>query len=387
MRHALRTFLPAAVLALALRPVSGQELSELSLPPGGNGISQRSEVAQWIGPVKVSIAYGSPNVHGRGSDRAGHIWGELVPFGLFDEGFGPSTATPWRAGANESTTISFSDDVRVGGKEIKAGTYALFLELAEKGPWTWIFSTHRGWGSYQYDPKNDALRVPVAPQDAPYTEYLTYGFDDRKIDSATAYLQWEKKRVPMRIEVPNVYERYVDRMRRELEEWPGFNYQNWQTAAQFCADHKIDLDEALVWADRAIHEPFRGATVGREDFSTLETKASVLEAMGRSGEADALMEKALALPGTSAFEIYIYGSRRLAAGKNEAALEVFRLNQERHPDEKFWTVLGLARAYTALGDRKNAMANWEAALANVPPSQKGSVPRMKQALEKLKSES
>src|SRR5512135_1948961 len=119
MRHAVRTFLPAAVVALALRPASGQELSELSLPPGGNGISQRSEVAQWIGPVKVSIAYGSPNVHGRGSDRAGHIWGELVPFGLFDEGFGPSTATPWRAGANESTTISFSDDVRVGGKEIK----------------------------------------------------------------------------------------------------------------------------------------------------------------------------------------------------------------------------------------------------------------------------
>src|SRR5512142_3516275 len=100
----VRILAASAIGVLAVGTLGAQQLSELSLPPGGNGISQRSEVAQWIGPVKVSIAYGSPNVHGRGNDRAGHIWGELVPFGLFDEGFGPSTATPWRAGANESTT-------------------------------------------------------------------------------------------------------------------------------------------------------------------------------------------------------------------------------------------------------------------------------------------
>ena len=306
---------------------------------------------------------------------------------MSDEGFGPSRAAPWRAGANESTRISFSDDVRVEGKEIKAGTYALFLELDEKGPWTWIFSTHRGWGSYQYDPRNDVLRVAVSPQDAPYTEYLTYGFDDRKIDSATAYLQWEKKRVPMKIEVPNVYAIYVDRMRRELEEWPGFNYQNWQTAAQFCADHKVNLEEALVWADRAIREPFRGATFGVEDFTTLETKAAVLEAMGRDAEAEDVMKKAFDVPGTPVIPIYVYGVRRLAAGKNAEALEIFRLNQKRHPDEKYWTALGLARAYTALGDKKNAIAQWETARANVGESERVSaVPRIDKAIERLKGQ-
>src|SRR5262245_26039911 len=212
---------------------AAQELSELALPP--DGLNQKAEVSQWIGLVKVTITYHSPNVHGGGgADRTGHIWGELVKYGFFDEGFGPSKATPWRAGANENTTITLSHDVKIEGKDLEAGTYALFLEIAENGPWTWIFSTQSaGWGSFQYDAKYDALRVTVQPQDAPFTEFLTYGFDDREPASAVAFLQWEKKRVPLKIEVPNVNEFYVEQMRKNLLSWPGFNYQNWQAAAQF----------------------------------------------------------------------------------------------------------------------------------------------------------
>ncbi len=116
---------------------------------------------------------------------------------------------------------------------------------------------------------------------------------------------------------------YVDTMRQELEGWPGFNYQNWQTAAQFCADHKINLEEALVWADRAISEPFRNAAMGREDFSTLHTKADVLRALQRDADADAVMARAIVLPATSAFELYGYGSQLLAAGSRDKALDVF----------------------------------------------------------------
>src|SRR4051812_42284668 len=203
----------------------GQELSELSIPP--NGLNQKSEVSQWIGPVKITIAYHSPNVHGGGSgaDRTDHIWGELLKYGFFDEGFGPSHATPWRAGANESTTISFSHDLKVGGHDVKAGKYALFLEVEKDGPWTWILSSNPGWGSFQYDPKYDVVRVQATPKDAPYTEFMTYGFDERKPDSALASLQWEKKRVDLPIAVPNVNDIYVAEMRKELLAWPGFNYQ------------------------------------------------------------------------------------------------------------------------------------------------------------------
>ena len=376
-------FVLFAILSLPTL-VFGQDSSELSFPPSGN--NQKAEVSQWIGLVKITIAYHSPNIHGtRNVDRSGHIWGELVQYGFFDEGFGPSRATPWRAGANESTTITFSHDVKVEGKDLKAGTYALFLAVEKSGPWTWIFSTNAaGWGSYQYDPKNDASRVAVTPQDAPYTEFLTYGFDERRPTSALAYLQWEKKRVPFKIEAPNVNELYVAQMRKELQSWPGFNYQNWQNAAQFCADNKINLEEALVWADKAISEPFRGAAMGREDFSTLQTTAAILRAMGREAEADAVGEKALRIPGTPAASIYVYGARLLAAGKKEKALEVFKFNQQQHPDEKYWTYLGLARGYTAIGDKPHAIANWERAIQNTPPSFRANLPASERALKALK---
>jgi|ERR1041384_75985 hypothetical protein len=372
------------VLCGSVQSVHAQVQSELSIPP--NGRNQRSEVSQWIGLVKITIAYHSPNIHGGGGkDRSGHIWGEFIPYGFFDEGFGPSRSTPWRAGANESTTITISHDVKVEGKDLKAGTYALFLTLAKDKPWMWIFSNHAtGWGSYQYDPKDDALRVDVNPQAAAYTEFLTYGFDERRPDSAIAFLQWENKRVPFKIEVSNVNQLYVDQMRKDLQEWPGFNYQNWQTAAQFCADNKINLEEALVWAEKAISEPFRNATIGREDFSTLGTKAAVLEAMGRTKDADATMDIAVLLPGVSTLLLYQYCARLLSVGKKERAMQIATLNQQQHPQEQFWTYLGLARAYTATGDKNNAIKNWETALRNVPPSLRQQIPAFENVLKKLK---
>ena len=367
-----------------LSQARGQVLSELTLPP--NGANERAEVSQWIGLVKITIAYHSPNVHGgTGADRAGHIWGELVRYGFFDEGLGPSRATPWRAGANETTTISFSHDVKVEGKELKAGTYGLFLELEKTGPWTWIFSSNStGWGSFQYDPKEDVLRVPVNPQPSPYTEFLTYGFDERRPDSAMAFLQWENKRIPFKIEVPDVNELYVAEMRKNLQGWPGFKYQNWQIAAQFCANHKINLDEALIWADKAINEPFKGPSRGREDSSTLATKAAVLQAMGRDADADATIDRALRLPETDVIRIYGYAASLLPVGRNEKALEIFKINQQHHPEEKFWTYLGLAQGYTAIGDKNNAIKNWEIVLLNVPANAKSDVPRYEQTLKQLK---
>ncbi|HTK28584.1 MAG TPA: DUF2911 domain-containing protein [Vicinamibacterales bacterium] len=373
-----------ALVALAA-PSRGQELSELSLPP--NGGNQRAEVSQWIGLVKVTIAYHSPNVHGGGgADRTGHIWGDLVHYGLFDDGFGPSHATPWRAGANENTTISFSHDVRIGGKDLPAGTYGLFLEIQPSGPWTWIFSKQAtGWGGYQYDPANDALRVNSDPETAPYTEFLTYGFDNRRLSSAVAFMQWENKRVAMTIDVPDAIGVYVAAMRKELLGWPGFNYQNWQRAAQFCADNKVNLDEALVWADKAISDPFRGAAQGREDFSTLQTKAAVLHAMNREPEADVVMDKAVRLAGTPAMPIHQYGLRLLAAGRNDRAMAIFRLNRQQHPEDTFVTYVGLARGYASTGDKKNAIANWEIAIRNIPDSQKPNLPVYQKALNDLKS--
>ena len=379
----VRFALAAAILLMLSMTVLGQEASEISTPP--NGDNEHAEVSQWIGPVKISINYHSPKVHNpANNDRTGHIWGELVHYGFFDEGFGPTKGAPWRAGANESTSITFSHDVKVEGKDLKAGTYALFLDVEKTGPWNWIFSNHLGWGSYQYDPHNDVLRVAAMPQDATFTEYLTYGFDERRPDSAVAYLQWEKERIPFKIEVPNVNGLYVAKIRQELESWPGFNYQDWQTAAQFCADNKINLNEALIWADKAINGPFRGATIAHEDFATLSTKAAVLDAMGRKSEADVVMQKALHLPGTDAYSVYAYGMGLLRQDEKAKAMKIFVFNRQQHPQDKFWTSLGLARGYTALADNRNAIANWEVVIQNVPEILSNRTAAYEAALQKLK---
>lgn len=352
-----------ATLLLAAVTASSQVIT---LPPSGG--NQKCSVTQWIGLASVTINYSSPDVHGpSGEDRKGHIWGEVVHYGFIDQGYATSKAAPWRAGANENTTISFSHDVLVNGQKLKAGTYGLFLDVEKDGPWKWIFSTNStSWGSYYYDAKEDALRVDTQPQDAPYTEWLTFGFDDRLQKSAVAYLQWENKRIPMKIEVPNGNELYVAQIRSELNgTTKGFRYQGYVEAAQFCAQNKINLQEALQWADSAISQPF----FGRENFTTLQTKAQVLTAMGKDAEADAVLSKAVKHPTATPIEMYQAGRGILAAGKAEKAMEIFRLIQQKHPEEKFLNNVGLARGYTALGDKKNAIKHWELALKNLPVNQ------------------
>ncbi len=353
---------------------------ELTQPPSGD--NQHSIVSQNIGLVTVTIDYSSPDVHGsNGEDRTGHIWGELVHYGFIDQGFGPSKAAPWRAGSNENTTITFSHDVKIGGKDIKAGTYGVFLDVEKEGPWSWILSRNStSWGSYTYDPKEDALRVQTTAVDAPYTEWLTFGFDDRGPSSTTAYLQWEKKRVSMKIEVPNVNDLYISEMRKELRSYPGFNYQNWASAAQFCVQHKTNLEEALTWADAAVSMPF----IGVENFTTLQTKSLVLDALGRSAESEAIMDKAIKHPTATMQSIHQYGRTLLAAGKNQKALDVFKLNKQLNPKDTFTTYVGLARGYTALGDKKNAIKNWEVAIKNLPEDQKGNLKFYEAELAKLK---
>jgi hypothetical protein len=355
-------------------------VAQISTPPSGD--NQRAKVSQFIGPVEVSIDYSSPDVLGsNGEDRRGHIWGELVHEGFIDQGFGSSKAAPWRAGANENTTISFSHNVSVSGKELRAGTYGLFLAYTKTGVSTWIFSKNStSWGSYFYNENEDELRIDAIVQEAPYTEWLTFGFDDRKPNSTLTYLQWENKRFAFKIEVPNINDIYISKIRNELRSSPGFNSHNWSDASQFAAQNKINLEEAITWADNAMNPNFGGV----ENFVDLQTKATLLTAFGKEEEANQIIDKAIKLPGTSVFNIHQYGKSLLAAGKSQKALEVFQYNFKTHPEEKFTTYVGLARGYEAVGDKKNAIKNWEIAIKNVPDNQKAFLNVYQSELKKLK---
>ncbi len=145
----------------------------------------------------ITITYSRPGVKGR------PIWGALVPYGMAPGNqYSKNQPFPWRAGANENTTIEISKGVLIEGKPLDAGKYGLHMIPSEK-EWTIIFSKNNSaWGSFSYKQEEDALRVTVTPVAAPFQEWLTYGFEDLAGKSATAFLAWEKLKVPFKISLP-----------------------------------------------------------------------------------------------------------------------------------------------------------------------------------------
>ena len=351
MRNALLT-----IIFLA----AGTAAAQLTMPPDGG--NQRASVTQHLGLVAVTIDYSSPKVHSplNGEDRRGKIWGKLVPYGLVDLGFGTCKECPWRAGANENTVFTTSHDVKIEGKPLAAGSYGLHM-IPGESEWTIVFSKNtKSWGSFFYDPSEDALRVNVKPAKSEYHEYLTYEFPERKLDSATATLKWEDLALPFVISVDDINGLYLAQIRNELRGDKGFDWQNWVAAARFALQNK-DAKEGLEWAKVAARQRFPGAI----NFTTLSTLADLQAANGLEAEAKTSRESALNHGTATAFDLHAYGRQLLAAGKKDEAMAVWQLNAKRHPNE--WPVnVGLARGNSALGKYKEALKYAKAALAQAP---------------------
>ena len=317
-------------------------IAQMSLPPSGN--NQKSEVSQYLGLVKVSIAYSSPDVAGR------EIWGKVVPYGLNNLAFGKSTdqnPSPWRAGANENTTITFSHNVEVEGKPIKAGTYGLHM-IPGTEEWVIIFSSNTSaWGSFSYMPTEDVLRVNVRATSSEPNEWLTYDFTDRLQNSATARLKWEKLAVPFKITVPNGDDLYVQKLREEMTSNKGFNWLNAVAAANFCATKKLNLEEALGWVQTYIDRNVKY-------YPLMQAKGNVLAAMNKPAEADVVMKEAINLPDATAQQITGYGRTLITQNRAKDAMLVFETAFKRYPAVAA-SLMGMARGYSANGDIKKAL--------------------------------
>ncbi len=318
-----------------------------TIADGGN---KKASVTERIGITDVTIHYDRPAVKG----REGKIWGQLVPYGFTDLGFGTSKAAPWRAGANENTTISFNTDVMVEGKALPAGTYGLFIAMAEKDA-TIIFSNNStSWGSFFYDAKEDALRVNVKTVPlSESVERMRFEFMDEKENSATIALMWEKLKIPFKVEVDYVKTQLAS-FRNELKNAKGFRWEAWLEAINFSIDHNTNLEEALQWSDYSISGPF----IGQKNFRTLSTRANLLNKMGRGADAEALLKEAMPL--ATMQELHNFGRQLLREKKPLQALEAFKLNGQKNPNV-FTTNMGLMRGYSANGDYKNALKYAKAA--------------------------
>jgi hypothetical protein len=336
----------------------------LTFPP--NGDNPQASVTQAIGPVRVTVDYSSPRVVRGKNDRRGHIWGELVPYGMSDLGLNGCKECPWRGGANENTLFTTTHEVKVQGQALPAGTYGLHL-VPGKEEWTVIFSKDAdSWGSYWYDPKNDALRVAAKPAKGPYHEWLTYEFVEREPARATLALEWEEVSVPISISVDKVDELWVEGMRKDLRQWSGFFWQNWKNAADYCAQNKVNLPEALTWAERATKND--GYVNGEKNFGTLSTLSRLQALNGKEQESAKTFQEALNHPTAGPIDIHQAGRQLLQDGRKDEALRVFELNAKRHPNQ--WPVhVGLMRGYAAVGQSKKALEEAKLALAQAPDDQ------------------
>ncbi len=328
----MKNIMLAALLLFAAVFAFGQ--SAIRLPDA----SPAATAGQTIGITDVSITYHRPAVNKR------KIWGGLVPF-----------ATPWRTGADENTTISFSTPVKIEGQTLPAGIYALYA-VPTASQWTIVFSKFTGdWGVYNYDASEDALRVTVTPQTvADSQERLLYTFDDITNNSAMASLRWEKLRVPMKIEVdlPSTIRASISSTLRGAKHW---DEKAWAAAARWELRNG-DADTALKYADHALA---LGTTT-----NTLSTKAAVLEKKGDAKGAVELRERAKALYNEAENIAFGY-SPLLGAKKYDEAITYLNTYATAHPTSpESWRVyIALGEVYTAKGDAVKAKESFDKAMS------------------------
>jgi hypothetical protein len=257
----LRTLLLATTLACAAVPAH----ADLKLPRA----SQNAGATQTIGTTDLAIKYCRPGVKGR------EIWGKLVPWDK-----------PWRTGANEITAFTTSDDITVEGQPLPAGTYGL-VTIPGAEQWTIVFSKQKDmWGSLDYDPKQDQLRVTVKPQPADAMEWMQFTFDATSADACELALRWEKLRVPVKIAV-DVKGRVLAAARAEVAAAKPDDWRTPYRAASYANDNDLVLDEASTWAANALKV--------KENFQTLSLSARFARRAGRNSDAVTQMKKALAL--------------------------------------------------------------------------------------------
>ncbi len=223
-------------------------------------ISQGAKVSQIIGLSEVAISYHRPGVKGR------VIWGGLLPYD-----------SVWRAGANEPTLITFSDDATIEDKKIGAGTYRFLVIPSKTGEWTLIFNSEiKNWGTV-YDPKYDVLKIMVKPETGPNEEWMSFNFVDLTPISARVVLVWEKVRLGFKVEFST-----IAKLQGSVGGWQLLN-----SAARFTLDNGLSMDQGLEWIERSISID--------KNARNLQTKAELLAKTGKIKEAIATGQEAINL--------------------------------------------------------------------------------------------
>lgn len=342
-------FLISVIFLIGSITLSAQNIKTPRLSPAAS-------VSHEIGLSCIQINYSSPGVNNR------TIYGVLVPYDVI-----------WRAGANENTTISFSDNSKINGYDIPAGTYGFHI-IPTQYEWTLIFNKEfKNWGSFFYDDSKDQLRINVKPVNAEHQERLVYGFENYTPNSIDVYMHWEKKKVSFTVEF-DVHNIAIDSFKEQLKGISGFGWQGPMQAANYCLQNNIELELGLKWIDQSINS--------QKNIHNLMMKASILQQLGRSNDIESLTDDIAKFIGeANEFQANNYANILMNLGELNKAIDVFKSNLDKYP-ESWNAIQSLAEAYVKLNDNSKAIELYKKALEIAPSNQKARIEKEINRLEK-----
>jgi hypothetical protein len=252
--------------------------------------SPLSEVKETVGLTDISIVYSRPSVKER------VIFGDLVPYGKL-----------WRTGANMATKITFSEDVKIEGKELAAGSYSFFT-IPGESEWTLIFNTVADQpGSAQYDESKDALRVTVSTEKMQGSvETLMIGINSIRNDHAYLLVAWENTIVGAKVEV-NTDEAVMASIKRAMD--PASDAGKYWAAANYYYETDRELDKALEWVNKSIE-------LGNNRFWVVHMKAKIQKKMGDCNAAVASAEESKKMAQEAKNDDYVALNDKLIASCN-----------------------------------------------------------------------
>lgn len=247
--------------------------------------SPTQTIKQNFGLSSMELSYSRPGMKGR------KVFGDLVPFGKV-----------WRTGANQATTLTFGDDVTIGGTKIKAGKYGL-VSIPDKNSWTLIITKQldvTGPAAYKQD--QDVVRVDAKTMKMNETmESFTMQFANVKSTSCELHLMWENTAVslPITTDVETKVMAQIDQLMNK-DNRPYFG------AAMYYLENGKDLNQALTWFDKAIE-------ANPDAFWIHHQRANCLAKLGKKSDAKMAAEKSKTLATAAKNDDYVKLNEKLLA--------------------------------------------------------------------------
>lgn len=258
--------------------------------------SQKASIMQTIGVTDVSIVYFRPGIKGRkvfGDSSAPKSDGRTLDDARSRSADEPLVAYGhvWRTGANDATLFTVTDDVLINGQVLSAGSYSLHT-IPGKTEWTIVFNgTANQWGSFNYDPSKDQLRVKVKPMMmASSQEWMIFTIDPVTENKATVNLMWEKVHVAFEVEVKDVVAATMKNAEAQVASASADDWRTPFTAANYANQNKR-ADKANEWLPRAL-KAVDLSIAAKPTWANLSGKVNILLAMGKNDEAIALSDRA-----------------------------------------------------------------------------------------------